>query len=236
MSWTRRRLIAVSLAVPVAAQAQVKATRPIRIGIIGSGRIGSAAGELWIKAGHEVMFSSRHPEELRPMAARLGPRARVGTVAEAAAFGPVVFLAVPYSALPAIGQEHGATLKGKVVIDASNPYPARDGPVAQEALDRGVGPTSTKYLLGVRYVRAFNPVSYALLKSEAHRPEPKVGIPVFGDDKGAVDLATALVREAGFEPVTAPLNKAMAFAPDTPLYGRAHSGPTVRKYLNAWKR
>src|ERR1051325_8801448 len=56
---------------------------PLKIGTIGSGNIGSTLGTLWVKSGHPVLFSSRHPEELKSLADGLGPLARAGTVREA---------------------------------------------------------------------------------------------------------------------------------------------------------
>src|ERR1700747_3502954 len=73
-------------------------------------------GGLWIKNGHKVLFSSRHPEELKDLVAGLGPLAQAGTVDQAIAFGEVVLLTVPYGALPQIGREHAAQLKGKIVL------------------------------------------------------------------------------------------------------------------------
>ena len=104
---------------------------PLKIGIIGAGHIGGTLARLWVAAGHEVLISSRHPEELRPLAQSLGPKARVGTPREAAQFGDVV--SVPYGALPQIGQDLKAELAGKIVLDTGNPYPQRDGDMALEA-------------------------------------------------------------------------------------------------------
>jgi len=111
------------------AQAVSNAPAPhLKIGIIGSGRMGGSLGELWAKAGHEILFSSRHPEELTELVERVGPRSRAGTPAEAVAFGEVIFVAVPYAALPQIGRDLAGALSGKIVLDASNPVPTRDGP------------------------------------------------------------------------------------------------------------
>src|ERR1041384_908050 len=99
-------LLLTAVAVPASAQ-----TRPLRIGIIGTGRIGGALATHWTKAGHEVLLSSRHPDELRPMATSLGTRARVGTPKEAAEFGEVVLVSVPYSAMPEIGRDNAVQLK-----------------------------------------------------------------------------------------------------------------------------
>jgi predicted dinucleotide-binding enzyme len=216
------------------ALAQAKpASTSLRIGIIGSGNVGAAVGELWIKAGHEVLFSSRHPESLKDMAAKLGPRAHVGTVAQAAAFGDVIFLAVPYSALPEIGRDNVKALSGKVVIDASNPIARRDGPVAEEAMANGIGVTSLKYLPGVRYVRAFNPVGAGELRRLSNQPGTPIGMPMAGDDAQAVKTASQLVRDAGFEPVVVPLARAMDFAPGTPLFGRPTPADELRQRLGA---
>src|SRR5882672_10348997 len=106
---------------PFAMRAASAAAEKMKIGIIGSGRMGGTLGELWVKAGHEVMFSSLDLEHDKALAAKLGAGARAGTTREAAAFGDVLLLAVPYRAVPEIGKDLAATLKGKVVIDASNP-------------------------------------------------------------------------------------------------------------------
>ena len=95
--------------------------RATKIGIIGSGRIGGAVGLKWAEAGHEILFSSRHPEELTELVERAGSRAKAGLPAEAAAFGEVVFIAVPYAALPQVGQDYAPAMQGKVVIDCGNP-------------------------------------------------------------------------------------------------------------------
>src|SRR5262249_18352549 len=79
----------------------------LRIGIIGSGHIGGTIGGLWVKAGHRVLFSSRHPEELKDLVARLGPLAQNGTGAQAIAFGDALLFAVPYGALPQLGRDYG---------------------------------------------------------------------------------------------------------------------------------
>ena len=93
------------------------------IGTIGAGHIGSTIGGLWVKNGHKVLFSSRHPEQLRDLMAALSPLAQAGTVEQAIAFGDVVLLTVPYGALPQIGRDYAAQLKGKIVIDTAMRWP-----------------------------------------------------------------------------------------------------------------
>ena len=202
---SRRALLGAGGALAVAAvvrprRALAQAKSPI--GIIGSGKIGGTVGALWIKAGHPVLFSSRHPQELKSMADSLGPLAKIGTVAEAFAFAPVVLLAIPYGAYPQFGQENAAALKGKIVLDAGNASPARDGAaIADEVEKDGIGMVSAKYLPGARIVRAFNTLNYTILQREANRPAPRLAIPLAGDDADAVKAAAELVSDAGFDPV-----------------------------------
>src|SRR3954463_2174942 len=154
----RAFLFAVTAAAFVPALAQGK---PIKIGIIGSGRIGSTFGGLWAKAGHEVMFSDRDAEQAKRAAEAAGARARTGTPREAAAFGDAVLIAVPYGALPAVAQDVGNELRGKVVIDPNNPVAARDGEMGAQAKQKGAGISTAALLPGARTVRAFNAWSYS---------------------------------------------------------------------------
>ena len=111
----------------------------MKIGIVGSGNVGSAIGATWVRAGHDVMFSSRNIEHDKELAARLGGGARAGTPREAAAFGEVVMVSVPYHALPSVGKDLADVLKGKIVIDTNNPFTHRDGETGKWALEKGAG-------------------------------------------------------------------------------------------------
>ena len=205
---------------------------PLKIGIIGAGQIGGTLARLWVAAGNEVLISSRHPEELRPLAQSLGPKAKVGTPREAALFGDVVLVSIPYGALPQIGRDLKAELAGKIVLDTGNPYPQRDGDMALEARRVGTGVASPRYLAGVRLVRAFNAINSNDLASEAHRAGQPIAIPLAGDDPEALAMAQRLVRAAGFEPVVVgPLARAREFDVGTPVYTRLMTGPQLRQAL-----
>jgi len=205
---------------------------PLKIGIIGAGKIGGTLASLWVKAGHEVLLSSRHPEQLQGLAQSLGPRARVGTPKEAATFGDAVLISVPYGAMPQIGRDLAKELAGKVVLDTGNPYPERDGEMALEARRKGTGVASAEFLPGVRLVRAFNAISYLSLRGEAHRAGEAVAIPIAGDDERALAVATRLVRDAGFEPVVVgPLARARLFDVGTTVYTQVLTARELRKRL-----
>jgi 8-hydroxy-5-deazaflavin:NADPH oxidoreductase len=209
-----------------------QAQAPLKIGIIGTGHIGGTLAALWVKAGHEVLLSSRHPQELEGLAKSLGPQAHVGTPREAALFGDVVLVSVPYGALPQVGRDLKAELAGKIVLDTCNPYPERDGPMALEARRKGTGVADPEFLPGVRLVRAFNAINSGDLRSEAHRSGELIAIPLAGDDPQALQVAQQLVRDAGFAPVVVgPLSRAREFDVGTAVYTRLLTAPQLRQAL-----
>jgi predicted dinucleotide-binding enzyme len=225
---------AVALAAaPARVRAQVVATTAaLKIGMIGAGRMGGALGALFVKAGHPVFFSSRHPENLKDLVARLGPLAQAGPVAQAVAFGDVMVMVVPYAALEGIGKEHGRGLASKpLVMDVCNPIAGRDGAEIVKWVNEqgGAGLASAKLLPGSRIVRAFNGIGYRRVGEIAHKPGGLVGVPIAGDDPKAIALAEAMIRAIGFEPV---LVGNLAFGkhllPRTPL-AEEHTPAEIRQ-------
>lgn len=222
------------VAIPVHAQA------PRKIGVIGSGRIGSTLGGLWVKAGHEVMFSDRDPQQAKRVADELGRGAsagtggaRAGTVEEAVAFGDVVLIAVPYGALPAVAKQVGARLEGKIVVDPNNPVPARDGELGVQAKEKGAAVSTAAILPGARLVRTFNSWGYNTLAREANRAAPRMAIPVAADDPAALQAGLALVRDAGFDPVAAgSLAASKAFDLGSSVSNRVMTAGELRQALN----
>ena len=206
----------------------------MRIGIVGAGMIGSTVARLWVDAGHDVRLASRHPEDLQPLIASLGPRAMSGTPAEAAAFGEVVMLTVPLRAVPDLARDLAPLLVGKVVLDTGNAYEKRDGQAARTATEHRQGSAGWAAAMfpGSRWVKAFNTVYFETLASEAHRAGDQVGIPLAGDDSQAVEIAARLVLDAGFDPViVGPLARGKEFEPGTPPYNTGMSGRDLRKIL-----
>lgn len=230
-SLSRRHFIALAGVTMIASHpspTQAAGSTSTRIGVIGSGKVGSAIGRTWVNRGHEVMFASRNLDNDKTLASQLGAKARAGTPKEAAKFGDVILIAVPYGALPDLGKSLKSELDGKVVIDACNPFPARDGEIATVAREKGAGVTSAELLPGARIVRAFNAIGAARMGS-AHEAPGKVGMPIAGDDKTAIALASQLIRDVGYEPVlVGGLVMGRYLMPGTPLAGE-HSPEEIRK-------
>jgi 8-hydroxy-5-deazaflavin:NADPH oxidoreductase len=190
----------------------------------------SSAYALFVKAGHRVMFSSRHPDTLKGLVDELRPLARVGTVAEAVEFGDVVMVVVPYTAIEQIGKDYGNALAKKLlVIDVSNPFGAEIVKLVDD--QGGAGLATAKFLPGAHIVRAFNAINYAKLSADAHRQGELVGVPIAGDDAHTIDIASSLIREIGFDPVViGGLAMGKYLVPGTPLGGE-HTAAEIRQIV-----
>ena len=200
-----------------------------KIGIVGSGKVGGGIGQVWVKAGYEVMFSSRRLEYNQELAARLGANAYAGTPREAAAFGDVIMISVPYHALPGVGEQLAELIKGKIVIDTNNPFPSRDGEIALWAKKTGVGPASRELLPGARIVRAFNAIGAARMAT-AYQVPGKIGMPIASDDAEAAEIVSRLIRDMGYEPVMiGDLERGNYLVPFTSPLAGEHTADEIRK-------
>jgi predicted dinucleotide-binding enzyme len=232
MKIRRRDLLKVASAIvafhPLAGSVAAAADAKMKIGVIGSGNVGSAIGRVWANAGHPVMFASRNLDHDKQLATSIGSNARAGTPAEAAAFGEALLFAVPYGALPDLGKALAGQIKGKVLIDACNPFPGRDGEIAVKAREVGAGRMSEQLLPGARIVRAFNAIGAGRM-GQAHEEPGRIGMPIAGDDKEAIEVASRLIREIGYEPVlVGGTDKGKYLMPGTLLAGE-RSPDEIRK-------
>lgn len=203
----------------------------MQIGIIGAGRIGATVAKLWVEAGHDVRIASRHPDTLRDLVARLGPRASAGSVEDAARFGDIVLLTVPLKAVPELAPTLAPLLAGKIVIDTGNAYSERDGAVANQAAGHANGSAGWAAAMfpDARWVKGLNTVNFRTLEKDAHRDGAQVGVPLAGDDEAALQVAADLVRDAGFDPVPlGPLIRGREFEPGTRVYNTNMTGPELR--------
>jgi predicted dinucleotide-binding enzyme len=172
----------------------------MRIGIIGAGRIGGNAARLFANAGHELLLSySREPERLRALAEEIGPRANVGSVAEAAAFGPVALLSVPWSRVEEVIREAGG-LAGAIVIDTTNQYGG--GGLEELPQGRTAAQVNAARAPGARWTKAFNTLTSGFQASAAGRTgDDRVALFYCGDDEEASDVVAGLIEDAGFAAV-----------------------------------
>ncbi len=205
----------------------------MRIGIIGAGQIGGNAAELWAKAGHEVMLSlSRTPGRLESLASQIGAKAQVGTPAEAANFGDVVMLSVPWSLIDDVLREAGS-LQGKIVIDTTNQFGR-----GSELIPPGM--TAVRFnqnrMPGARVTKAYNTLTSGFQASASGRTGPdRVVMFLCGDDVEAKKVVSQLIEDSGFTPVdVGGLDEATPMeAPRRPgaVYGEEYHLDTARAFL-----
>jgi predicted dinucleotide-binding enzyme len=168
----------------------------MKIGLIGPGRIGGNAARLFAAAGHDVLLSfSRAPERLDELAAAIGERARVGSPADAADFGEVVFFSVPWGTIPEALAQSGP-LRDKIVIDTTNTYGRRGLPAGMTGAQ-----FNAQRMPGASLVKGFNTLTSGFQASQAGRPAGKrVVLFVCGDSQHAKDVVSELITDAGFAP------------------------------------
>lgn len=210
----------------------------MKIGILGAGNIGATAARLFISAGHEVAVSnSRGPESLKDLVRELGPKARAVTIDDASRFGELVLLAVPWRSPEAL--PHPDLLRGKIVIDAMNPYRPDGG-----FYDLG-GSTSSEEVLkripGVRLVKAFNTIYYQHLASRGRKDLPsdeRHTIYVASDDAEAKQAVMRLIEDIGFAAVdTGSLREGGRMQePDSPIYNKTYNGREAREFVAKLKQ
>ncbi|SCG51573.1 NADPH-dependent F420 reductase [Micromonospora inositola] len=203
----------------------------MKIGILGSGHVGGTLTRRLRALGHDVtVTNSRGPESLTDLAAETG--ATAGTLEETVQGAELVVVAIPVKAVPALPAE---LFDGKLVVDADNYYPQRDGDIA-ELLDRSLSSSrwTAEHLKGARVVKAFNNIQAAHLMDNAGpagSPD-RIALPVAGDDAGAKQVVMELVDELGFDPVDAgTLDESWRQQPDTPVYGTDRDADGVRQGL-----
>jgi len=209
----------------------------MRLGIIGSGSIGSTVARLAVAVGHEVALANRRgPDSLAPLIRELGPPARAGTVEEAARFGDLVVVAIPFGVIDALP---APAFAGRVVVDANNYYPGRDGHVRELDLDET---TSTEllahHLSGATLVKCFNTLYYRALATAGDSAKPldeRLALFMAGDDATAKAAVGALIEEFGFAPVdTGSLAAGGRLQqPGSSIYAKELTGAEARELLGS---
>ncbi len=172
----------------------------MRIAMLGSGNMGSALGRLFSSAGHSVTYSfSRDPAKLERLAKSSGPRARAASPVEAVRDADVVVLAVLWQQVPHVLRSAG-TLRGKVLIDCTNPLTPSD-----DALAVGHGVSGAEIVArrapGALVVKAFNTVPAELLRAGLEVLPEQPAACYCGDAARALRVAARLIRQLGFDPV-----------------------------------
>ncbi|NJM53732.1 MAG: NAD(P)-binding domain-containing protein [Blastocatellia bacterium] len=195
----------------------------MKIGIIGAGNIGANAAKLFVEVGHEVAIAnSRGPETLQDLIAKLGAKANAATIEDAANFGEIVFISIPFGKYKTLPPD---IFQGKIVIDSNNYYPNRDGNFVE--LDEGKITSSellAAHLQGAKIVKGFNTIWFEHLKTQGNKGLPleeRRAIFIAGDDGEAKKTVAKLIEEIGFAAVDiGKLADGISQQPDTAIYNR----------------
>ena len=172
----------------------------MRIAMLGSGNMGSALGRLFASAGHSVTYSfSRDPAKLERLARSSGPRARAASPVEAVRDSDVVVLAVLWQQVPHVLRSAG-DLRGKVLIDCTNPLTPSDDALAVGHRVSGAEIVARR-APGALVVKAFNTVPAELLRAGIEVLSEQPAACYCGDDVHAKRVAARLIRQLGFDPV-----------------------------------
>jgi predicted dinucleotide-binding enzyme len=187
----------------------------MRVGILGSGLMGGKLGTIFARAGHEVVFSySRSRKKLETLARDAGGNARAGTPREAAGTADAVLLAVHWSRVDDVLRQAG-DLSGKVLVSCSLPMNEDDTELVVGRTSSGAEKLARK-VPRARVVSAFGTVPSEVLFGvfEARSRVPRPSLVYCGEDAEAKEVAAALVRDVGFDPVdVGPLKVARYFEP-----------------------
>jgi 8-hydroxy-5-deazaflavin:NADPH oxidoreductase len=172
----------------------------MRIAILGSGTMGSALGHLFASAGHFVAYSfSRDPAKLERLAKSSGRRARAASPAEAVRDADVVVLAVLWQHVSRVLRSAGS-LRGKVLIDCTNPLTLSDDALAVGHRTSGAEIVARR-ARGAHVIKAFNTTPAELLRAGVDVLPEQPAVCYCGDDARAKRVVARLVRQLGFEPV-----------------------------------
>ncbi|WP_371735772.1 NADPH-dependent F420 reductase [Zobellia sp. B3R18] len=209
----------------------------MKIGIIGSGNIGGNLGKHWAKAGHDVLFSSRHPEELQNLARESGDNAKAVSVKEAfEANADVYLLAIPFKAIDDIAKTYASGYSNKLIIDATNPYPERDGEMAQEVRDANYSAseyTAMKFSTA-KTAKAFNSIKAEHLRDRAFRTTDKLTIPYAAQDMESRYITKKLIEDMGFDTLfVGNLADTQIMDPDQPIYGKSLSHDELKELVDS---
>ena len=174
----------------------------MKIGIIGSGNVGSALGPRWAAAGHEIKYGVRNTArpELVGLLKKIGVRASAGSVAEAAAFGEIIVLTTPWNGTQAAIESAGK-LAGKIVVDCTNPLKA-DLSGLSVGLDTSGAEQVAHWANGARVVKCFNTTGAENMTEPSFGADRAVMF-LAGDDGAAKATVSKLGEDLGLEMVDA---------------------------------
>ncbi|EGV44420.1 NADP oxidoreductase [Bizionia argentinensis JUB59] len=209
----------------------------MKIGIIGSGNIGGSLGKHWAKAGHEVLFSSRNPENLNTLVREAGGDAKAVSIIKAfEANADVYLLAMPFEAINDLADIYASHYADKIIIDATNPCPERDGEIAKDVRDANYNATEYTAMKfnSASTIKAFNTIKAEDLRNQAFKETDKLAIPFAAQDEESKLVGRQLIHDIGFAPLyIGSLSDTDIMDPDQAIYGKSLNREDLQYIVNA---
>ncbi len=214
----------------------------MKIGIIGTGNIGSTEGRLWDKAGHQILYGSRHPASL--LDRDMGENVQIGSIKEAATFGEVILLAIPWDGIDEVLSEINPFISEKIVIDATNQYGFNEDTGKNGLIQLPNHQTATSYntqrIKSKGLVKAYNTLTAGFQWKVGSDPKNEgVVMPYSGNTEEAKTMVAGLIRDSGFVPYDVGHSEMARFIEpprgSTSLYGEEWSIDTIEKRLKELK-
>jgi len=177
-------------------------SKSTRISIIGAGNVGGNLGRSFSKAGFAVRFGVRPGTDTKALLEECGKQASASDPAEAAAWGDVVFMAVPGSVALDVARSLADKLAGKIVVDCNNPLVWKEGPVWSPPAEGSLAAAIAQAAPNARVVKGFNTFG------AEHHANPKLTgksaeVYLAADDAEAKKTVSEVAKEAGFTPIDA---------------------------------
>ncbi|SFZ92345.1 hypothetical protein SAMN05428642_102669 [Flaviramulus basaltis] len=212
----------------------------MKIGIIGSGKIGGNLGKLWAKAGHKVLFSSRHPEKLSKLVKEAGENTKALSISDTFKENADVYLlSMPFKAIDEISELYADDYSNTIIIDATNPYPERDGDLAKNVRDANYNASEyTAMKFGTaKTIKAFNTIKAEHLQNNAFRTSNKLTIPYATQDLDSMEIGKQLIEDIGFDALyIGNLSDTNIMDPDKAIYGKSLKRNNLKELVDSIRR
>jgi 8-hydroxy-5-deazaflavin:NADPH oxidoreductase len=213
-----------------AGAARIAGGATMQVAVLGTGNVGSTLGLGWARRGHLVVFGSRDPDsgEVQRLLQQSNGKAAAATLPKAVERAEVVVVALPWPAAKAVLPTLAAALKGKILVDCTNPV--LRWPLMDHSSGSG-GEQLAAMVPNARVVKAFNSTGFDNMRDPRY-PEGAATMFYAGNDAAAKQAVRGLITDLGFDPVDCgPLAQSLTLEVLASLWGSLASDPQIGRNI-----